>query len=135
MESIAKRCGRELSKRAWSTADRALTEPEIFALILAPGFSTAREVTDVSGRGVGMDVVKRNVETLRGSIDISSQPGAGMTVTLRLPLTLAIIDGFLVRVGEAHFVLPLANSLECVELTRQDIEDAHGKHSPTYAAS
>jgi two-component system chemotaxis sensor kinase CheA len=95
---------------------------------MAPGFSTAREVTSVSGRGVGMDVVRRSVEALRGSIDIASKPGAGLTVTLRLPLTLAIIDGLLVRVGHAHFVLPLANSLECVELSRQDIEDAHGKH-------
>ena len=86
------------------------------------------QVTDVSGRGVGMDVVRRSVEALRGSIEISSQPGAGLTVTLRLPLTLAIIDGLLVRVGHAHFVLPLANSLECVELTRQDIRDAHGNH-------
>ena len=105
-----------------------LSEAEIFALILAPGFSTAREVTDVSGRGVGMDVVRRNVEALHGSIEIQSQPGQGLTVTLRLPLTLAIIDGLLVRVGDAHFVLPLANSLECVELTRQDIADAHGNH-------
>jgi two-component system, chemotaxis family, sensor kinase CheA len=105
-----------------------LTESEVFSLILAPGFSTARQVTDVSGRGVGMDVVRRNVETLHGSIEIASQPGAGMTVTLRLPLTLAIIDGLLVRVGDAHFILPLANSLECVELTRRDIELAHGNH-------
>ena len=104
-----------------------LSEAEIFALILAPGFSTAREVTDVSGRGVGMDVVRRNVEALHGSIEIQQPARPGLTVTLRLPLTLAIIDGLLVRVGDAHFVLPLANSLECVELTRQDIADAHGK--------
>jgi two-component system chemotaxis sensor kinase CheA len=105
-----------------------LSEAEIFALILAPGFSTAREVTDLSGRGVGMDVVRRNVEALHGTIEIASEAGAGLSVTLRLPLTLAIIDGLLVRVGEAHFVLPLANSLECVELTRQDIENGHGNH-------
>ena len=108
--------------------DARLSEAEIFSLILAPGFSTAREVTAVSGRGVGMDVVRRSIEGLRGSIEIASKPGAGLTVTLRLPLTLAIIDGLLVRVGRAHFVLPLANSLECVELTRQDVEDSHGKH-------
>jgi len=105
-----------------------LSEAEIVSLILAPGFSTAREVTDVSGRGVGMDVVRRSVEALHGSIEIANRPGAGLTVTLRLPLTLAIIDGLLVRIGHAHFVLPLANSLECVELTRQDIENAHGNH-------
>ena len=105
-----------------------LSEAEIFSLIMAPGFSTAREVTGVSGRGVGMDVVRRSMEELRASIDIGNRPGAGLTVTLRLPLTLAIIDGLLVRVGNAHFVLPLANSLECVELTRRDIQDSHGKH-------
>jgi two-component system chemotaxis sensor kinase CheA len=109
-------------------ADAQLTEAEIYAFILAPGFSTARQVTDVSGRGVGMDVVRRSVEKLRGTIDIASKPGAGTTVTLRLPLTLAIIDGLLVRVGHAYFVLPLANTLECIELTRQDIEKANGKH-------
>ena len=75
-----------------------------------------------------MDIVRRSVEAMRGTIDISSRPGEGVTVTLRLPLTLAIIDGLLVRVGTAHFVLPLANSLECVELTRQDIENSHGNH-------
>jgi two-component system chemotaxis sensor kinase CheA len=105
-----------------------LSEAEIFSLMLEPGFSMAREVTEVSGRGVGMDVVRRSIEALRGSIDIASRPGDGLTVTLRLPLTLAIIDGLLVRVGQAHFVLPLANSLECVELTRQDVVDANGKH-------
>jgi two-component system chemotaxis sensor kinase CheA len=104
------------------------SEAEIFSLFLAPGFSTAREVTEVSGRGVGMDVVKRSIDALRGSIEIASKPGEGLTITLRLPLTLAIIDGLLVRVGREHFILPLANSLECVELTRQDIHDAHGKH-------
>jgi two-component system chemotaxis sensor kinase CheA len=107
-------------------ASAPLSESEIFSLILEPGFSTAREVTDVSGRGVGMDVVRRSVDALRGAIDMASKPGAGLTVTLRLPLTLAIIDGLLVRVGNAYFILPLANSRECVELTRQDIRDAHG---------
>ncbi len=109
-------------------ADAQLTESEIFNLILAPGFSTARQVTDVSGRGVGMDVVKRKVEALRGTIEIASQPAAGTSVSLRLPLTLAIIDGLLVRVGDAFFVLPLATTLECIELTREDIEKANGKH-------
>ena len=109
-------------------ADAQLTEAEIFAFILAPGFSTARQVTDVSGRGVGMDVVRRSVEALRGTIDIASKPGTGTSVTLRLPLTLAIIDGLLVRVEQAYFVLPLATTLECIELTRQDIEQANGKH-------
>jgi two-component system, chemotaxis family, sensor kinase CheA len=109
-------------------AEAQLSEAEIFAFILAPGFSTAQQVTDVSGRGVGMDVVRRKVEALRGSIDITSKPAAGTSVVLRLPLTLAIIDGLLVRVGQAYFVLPLATTLECIELTRQDIERANGKH-------
>jgi two-component system, chemotaxis family, sensor kinase CheA len=109
-------------------ADARLNESEVLGLILAPGFSTARTVTGVSGRGVGMDVVRRSLEALRGSVEVESRPGAGVTVTLRLPLTLAIIDGLLVRIGKAHFVLPLANSLECVELTRHDIAEAHGRH-------
>jgi len=105
-----------------------LTDSQVSSLIMSPGFSTARKVTDVSGRGVGMDVVRQSVEGLRGTIHVSSQPGAGTAVTLRLPLTLAIIDGLLVRVGHAFFVLPLANSLECIELTRQDIANTNGKH-------
>ncbi len=108
-------------------ADAVLREPEIFSLIFNAGFSTSQVVTDVSGRGVGMDVVRQRVEALRGTIDVSSKPGIGTSVTLCLPLTLAIIDGLLVRVGEAHFVLPLAETLECIELTQQDIEKAHGK--------
>ena len=110
------------------SADAQLSEAEIYSFILAPGFSTARQITDVSGRGVGMDVVRRSVESLRGTIDIASTPGTGTSVTLRLPLTLAIIDGLLVRIGQSYFVLPLATTLECIELTRQDIEKANGKH-------
>ncbi len=109
-------------------AEAQLSESQIFSLILAPGFSTARKITDVSGRGVGMDVVRRTVEGLRGTIEIQSRPGSGTTVTLRLPLTLAIIDGLLVRVEKAYFVLPLATTLECIELTREDIRRANGKH-------
>ncbi|MGB7353961.1 MAG: chemotaxis protein CheW, partial [Acidobacteriaceae bacterium] len=77
--------------------------------------------------GVGMDVVRQRVESLRGSIDVTSRRGAGTTVTLRLPLTLAIIDGLLVSVGDALFVLPLASTLECIELTREEVEQANGK--------
>jgi two-component system, chemotaxis family, sensor kinase CheA len=105
-----------------------LTEKEIFALIFRPGFSTARQVTDVSGRGVGMDVVRQRVESLRGRIEVSSQAGKGTTVTLRLPLTLAIIDGLLLDVAGANFVLPLASTFECIELTRDEIAKANGKH-------
>lgn len=109
-------------------ADAVLSETDTFALIFEPGFSTAAEITDVSGRGVGMDVVRRNVEGLRGSIDVASTSGEGTRVTLRLPLTLAIIDGLLVDVGGKNFVLPLANTLECIELSREDVVRANGKH-------
>jgi two-component system chemotaxis sensor kinase CheA len=119
---------RRAVERGLIAADVELTEAEVHALILSPGFSTARTVTGVSGRGVGMDVVRQRVEALRGTLHVASRQGVGTTVTLRLPLTLAIIDGLLVRVGHAFFVLPLANSLECIELTRQDIADANGKH-------
>ncbi len=108
-------------------ADAQPAENEIFALIFQPGFSTAKQVTDVSGRGVGMDVVRQKVESLRGAIDVASKPGQGTSVTLRLPLTMAIIDGLLVGVEEAFFVLPLATTLECIELTRDDIARANGK--------
>lgn len=109
-------------------ADAMLSEQETFALLFEPGFSTAAQVTDISGRGVGMDVVRRNVESLRGSIDVASKRGEGTRVTLRLPLTLAIIDGLLVDVGGRNYVLPLGNTLECIELSREDVERANGKH-------
>ena len=115
-------------ERGLTTADAPLSETEIYSFLFQPGFSTAQQVTDLSGRGVGMDVVRQRVESLRGSIDVASQRGAGTTVTLRLPLTLAIIDGLLVTVGEAFFVLPLASTLECIELTREESEQANGKH-------
>ncbi|GFK93426.1 Chemotaxis protein CheA [Fundidesulfovibrio magnetotacticus] len=91
------------------------TEQEILGMIFAPGFSTAQQVTNVSGRGVGMDVVKKNIESLRGSVDVESTPGKGCRLTIRLPLTLAIIDGLQVRVGSEFFVLPLAAVEACQE--------------------
>ncbi|MBI5847462.1 MAG: chemotaxis protein CheA [Nitrospirae bacterium] len=108
--------------------DAELTEKELYALILAPGFSTAKTVTNVSGRGVGMDVVKRAIDELRGTIDITSWQGQGSTITLKLPLTLAIIDGLLVRIGEGFYVITLSSVEECVELTQKDLEAAHGRH-------
>ena len=86
-----------------------LTDGEVHQLIFAPGFSTADQVTDVSGRGVGMDVVRRNVEAVRGRIEIASVPGAGTRFTVRLPLTLAITDGMLVRVGAERYIIPTAH--------------------------
>ena len=93
-----------------------LSDAELYRLIFEPGFSTAEKVTDVSGRGVGMDVVRRNIEALRGTVTVESQEGAGTMLTIRLPLTLAIIEGFLVGVGNESYVLPLDVVVECVEM-------------------
>lgn len=93
-----------------------LTQQEIFSLVFAPGFSTADQVTNLSGRGVGMDVVKRNIEALRGSVELDSEPGRGTKMRICLPLTLAIIDGFEVQIGHAHFILPLDAVVECIDL-------------------
>jgi two-component system, chemotaxis family, sensor kinase CheA len=90
-------------------SDKGMTDGEVFNLIFGAGFSTAEQVTDLSGRGVGMDVVRRGVEALRGRVDIASEPGRGSTFTLRLPLTLAITDGMLVRVGEERYIIPTVN--------------------------
>ena len=102
------------------------TDSELFLLIMQPGFSTATEVTSVSGRGVGMDVVRRTIDALRGTIDVASEPGQGSEITLRLPLTLAIIDGLLVRVGEGRYVIPLSAIEECVELSAADDNRSRG---------
>ena len=107
--------------------DKSLPEKELFAFILAPGFSTAGKVTNVSGRGVGMDVVKRNIDDLRGSLEINSKKGSGTTITLKIPLTLAIIDGLLVKVGDSYFVLPLSIIEECVELAESSMNSNHGR--------
>jgi two-component system chemotaxis sensor kinase CheA len=94
---------------------QSLSDQEIINLIWEPGFSTADQVTNLSGRGVGMDVVRRNIQSLRGNCDVSSVEGEGTTFTIRLPLTLAIIDGFLVGVGKAAYVIPLDAVVECIE--------------------
>jgi two-component system chemotaxis sensor kinase CheA len=98
---------------------------DLYKLIFLPGFSLAKAITNVSGRGVGMDVVKRSVEALRGQIAITSELGKGTTFRLQLPLTLAIIEGLLVAVGKGRYVLPMSLVEECIELTAQDIERAH----------
>ncbi|WP_238366464.1 chemotaxis protein CheA [Mesobacterium pallidum] len=102
--------------RGLVAADAELDEAAIRALILAPGFSTAEAVTELSGRGVGMDVVKRTVEQLRGSIDIDSEPGHGTQIHMRLPLTLAIIDGLLVEIAGERYTIPLAAVEHIIEL-------------------
>jgi two-component system chemotaxis sensor kinase CheA len=101
------------------TAKQQLTPPEIHRLIFAPGFSTAKEVTNISGRGVGMDVVNKNIEALRGQISVNSEVGVGTGFTIRLPLTLAIIEGFQVQVGNSSYVIPLDLVEECIELDEQ----------------
>ncbi len=103
-----------------------LTDAEIYRLVFEPGFSTAEAVTDLSGRGVGMDVVRRNVEALRGSVAIDSRQGEGTTITIRLPLTLAIIEGFGVGVGDETYVIPLEAVLECLELPAEEKHRGNG---------
>ena len=104
--SIARRSSPRRAIAACSPNDQHLSDTEVFDLIFAPGFSTAEQITDVSGRGVGMDVVKRNVESLRGRIEIASEAGRGSNFSMRLPLTLAITDGMLVRVGRERYIVP-----------------------------
>lgn len=99
------------------------TDQEIYQLAMQPGFSTTEAVTDLSGRGVGMDVVRRNIEGLRGSVEIESREGEGTTISIRLPLTLAIIEGFGVGAGEETYLIPMEAVLECLELPR---EETHG---------
>lgn len=101
-------------ERGLVDGSRVLSDSEVYALIFEPGFSTAETVTNLSGRGVGMDVVKRNITALRGSVDIQSTENVGTTVTVRLPLTLAIINGFQVSAGGSVFVIPLEMVEECV---------------------
>jgi two-component system chemotaxis sensor kinase CheA len=110
------------------TPDTELSETETYNLLFAPGFSTAKIVSDISGRGVGMDVVKSSIESLRGTIEIESEIGVGTTITLKLPLTLAIIDGLLVEVGKEYYVLPLSAVEECVELTQADRDKSKGRN-------
>ena len=103
-------------QRGLVTDGQTLAEKDILNLIFEPGFSTAETVSNLSGRGVGMDVVKRNITSLRGTVELDSTPGVGTCVRIRLPLTLAIIDGFLIGVGQASYVVPLDMVEECIEL-------------------
>ncbi|CUU44223.1 Chemotaxis protein CheA [Blastochloris viridis] len=114
-------------QRGLLPATGEIADAELFQVLFEPGFSTAETVTSLSGRGVGMDVVKRTIEALRSKIDVVSPPGQGTAVTLRLPLTLAIIDGLLVRVGRGRYVLPLGAVEECVELTAADDLRSRGR--------
>ena len=102
-------------------APDTMADGEVWSLIFEAGFSTASEVTDVSGRGVGMDVVRRNVSEMGGSIDVQSTAGTGTTITIRLPLTLAIMDGMSVAVGTETYILPLASVLESLQVTPEQV--------------
>ncbi|MGC4060432.1 MAG: chemotaxis protein CheA [Aquabacterium sp.] len=122
-------------ERGLVAPDAVLSDKDIFNLIFQPGFSTAEQISNLSGRGVGMDVVKRSILALRGSIDLRSTEGVGTTVCIRLPLTLAIIDGFLLGVGKASYVVPLSTVIECMELshkqtTERDWLDLRGEVLP-----
>lgn len=109
-------------ERGLVDAEAHLSDREVFDLIFAPGLSTADQVTNLSGRGVGMDVVRRNLQALRGTINVDSQSGQGTRLTLRLPLTLAIIDGFLVVSGNRAYVIPLDAVVECIERPESEHE-------------
>jgi two-component system chemotaxis sensor kinase CheA len=107
--------------------NKTLSEQEIYQLIFLPGFSTQENVTDISGRGVGMDVVRKNIESLKGKIEISSEAGKGTKFSIRLPLTLAITDGMLVRVGADRYIIPTVNIAMSFQPEAQQISTVHGK--------
>lgn len=117
---------RKATERGLIAEGQVLADKDVFNLIFEPGFSTAEQISNLSGRGVGMDVVKKNITALRGSVDLTSEEGRGTTVTIRLPLTLAIIDGFLIGVGKATYVVPLEAVEECIELTEAASVQANG---------
>jgi two-component system chemotaxis sensor kinase CheA len=106
----------------------SMTDEEVWHLIFAPGFSTAETVTDISGRGVGMDVVLSNVQSMNGRVTISSEPGKGSLVTISLPLTLAILDGLSVAVGEEKFIIPLNSIIESLQPTSDNLKTVNGKN-------
>ncbi len=122
----AERIRAKAEEKGLVAPDARLTESEIFNLIFLPGFSTAEKITNVSGRGVGMDVVKRSMDSLRGKIDVHSALGQGSRITIKLPLTLAIIDGLQIKAGDDQYIIPLSLVEECVELPRQP-RDASGR--------
>jgi two-component system chemotaxis sensor kinase CheA len=107
--------------------DAEMTDQQVYNLIFEAGLSTAKAVTDVSGRGVGMDVVRRNIEQLRGQVDIQSVPGKGTTFSIRLPLTLAIIDGMMIRVGTQRYVIPTLSVVRSVRPAAEDISTVMGR--------
>jgi len=108
-------------ERGVISSDDNLTDDQVYNLIFLPGFSTAQEVTDLSGRGVGMDIVKQAVHTIGGSIKVSSKPGEGVSTRIRLPLTMAILEGQSMTVGESVYIVPLTSIVESIRPRRQDL--------------
>jgi two-component system, chemotaxis family, sensor kinase CheA len=106
--------------------DATLSEEEIHNLIMAPGFSTAETISDISGRGVGMDVVRSNIQVIGGRISLKSERGRGMTILLALPLTLAVMEGMVIKVGQETYVMPLSTIVECLRPARSDINNLVG---------
>jgi len=104
-----------------------MADADVWQLIFAPGFSTAETITDVSGRGVGMDVVKRNIGAMGGSVEVRSAKGFGTTISISLPLTLAILDGMSIKVGEEIYILPLGFVVESMQPAVSDIKEISGK--------
>jgi two-component system chemotaxis sensor kinase CheA len=111
------------------SSDANLSDKETLSLLMLPGFSTAQKITNVSGRGVGMDVVKRQIDALRGSILIASRHGSGTSISLTLPLTLAIIEGLLVQIAGDRFIFPMSAVSENVELRREDRRRQNGRNT------
>ena len=114
-------------EKGFVDAEQRLSSAELHRLLFKPGFSTAHVVSDLSGRGVGLDVVLHNIQSLHGSIEISSEKGRGTSFSIKLPLTQAIIDGMMVRVGEEHFILPLISITEFIKAKPGDVRRVEGK--------
>jgi two-component system chemotaxis sensor kinase CheA len=130
---------RKAISRGLITNDAQLTDKELTDLIFLPGFSTAANVTDVSGRGVGMDVVRRNIADIRGEVEVTTIEGKGTRFIIKLPLTLSILDGLLVRIGATDFILPLSTVIKCHEVQTAQLEEAFnhwitldGKRTPFF---
>ncbi|HEX2920464.1 MAG TPA: chemotaxis protein CheA [Bacteroidales bacterium] len=111
-------------KKGLLTPEAVISSKDLLDLVFLPGFSTAQNVTNISGRGVGMDVVKRKISDLRGEVSIESTPNKGTTITLKLPLTLSIIDGLLVEIDDTKFVIPLSSIHKCFEFKHEDLKNA-----------
>ena len=117
---------KKAKERGLVSADANLSEDEINNLIMLPGFSTAEKISDISGRGVGMDVVRSNIQDIGGRISLKSERGRGMTIQLALPLTLAVMDGMVIKVGQQTYVMPLSSIVECLRPSRSEINNLIG---------